>query len=134
MSEPEAQSGRRQARILIVDDDEMIRQAFTAILVRAGYQTREAANGREALESYRAEPADLVLTDLYMPDTDGIELIIRMRTEFPAVKIVATSGGGHLHSLDVLERARHLGALATIPKPASRKAVLEAVTKALGAP
>jgi CheY-like chemotaxis protein len=119
-------------RILVVDDDAPLRQAIVTALARAGYLTVEAANGQEAIERYRAAPADLVLTDIYMPGTDGVEAMIRLRTEFPDLLVVAMSGGGHMAKEGVLDLAARLGARGTLEKPVGTEALLEMIRKVLG--
>jgi CheY-like chemotaxis protein len=119
------------ARILVVDDDPAVRHMIARLLDRAGYVTDEASNGLEAIERYRAAPADLVLTDMYMPGTDGIEGMIRLTAEFPGVRIVAMSGGGHLSQEDVLAAAARLGARSTLEKPVDSRLLLRVVAEVL---
>lgn len=119
------------ARILVVDDEEDFRRIVSRMLTAAGHQVEEAADGRQAIEAYRARPVDLVLADLYMPDIDGVEAIIRLRHEFPDVRIIAVSGGGHLGKEDVLKIAAGIGAQATMAKPLVKKTLLKAVEKVL---
>lgn len=120
------------ARILVVDDDPTVRRLMARVLVGAGYDVQEASDGAEAITAFRASPADLVVTDVYMPGADGIEAIIRLQQEFPDVRVIATSGGGHRDKHDVLEMAARLGAKRTLPKPVGRKDLLEAVGAVLG--
>ncbi len=119
------------ARILVVDDEEDFRRIVSRMLTAAGHQVEEAADGRQAIEAYRARPVDLVLADLYMPDIDGVEAIIRLRHEFPDVRIIAVSGGGHLGEEDVLKIAAGIGAQATMAKPLVKKTLLKAVEEVL---
>src|SRR5688572_234064 len=81
-------------RILVIDDDEQVRALLYEILDRAGFKVVEATNGVEGLKLYRAQPADLVITDLIMPEKEGVETILELRREFPDVRVVAISGGG----------------------------------------
>ena len=124
----------RAARILVVDDDDLVRRAVVRVLASAGYVTEEAANGREGIERYRAAPADLVLSDVYMPGTDGVEAMIRLRAEFPDIRIIAMSGGGHRVASDVLAMATRLGAQATLEKPVGGNVLLQAIQDVLGTP
>ena len=119
------------SRILVVDDDAPLRSGIAKTLTRAGYVVVQAANGQEAIESYRAAPADLVLTDIYMPGTDGVEAMIRLRAEFPDLLVVAMSGGGHMAKEGVLDLAARLGARGTLEKPVGRKALLGMIAKVL---
>ncbi|MFI5280039.1 MAG: response regulator [Gemmatimonadales bacterium] len=119
------------SRVLVVDDDTPLRHAIVKTLTRAGYLTVEAASGQEAIECYRVAPADLVLTDIYMPGTDGVEAIIRLRAEFPDLRVVAMSGGGHMAKEGVLDLATRLGARGTLEKPVGTEALLEMIRTAL---
>ena len=82
------------ASILIIDDEEDIRDALQMVLERAGYEVRVASNGNEAIEMQREEPAQLVITDIIMPEKDGVNTIKEMRQESPGLRIIAMSGGG----------------------------------------
>jgi CheY-like chemotaxis protein len=115
------------AKILVVDDDADVRRAMARILSAAGHQVSEAGDGRGALALYRADPADLIITDMYMPHADGIEVVARLRDEFPNARIIVTSGGGPLDRADVLDMAQRLGAQRTLPKPVERADLLAAV-------
>ena len=114
------------ARILLVEDDEQVRLVLKDLLEGEGYEIQEASNGKEALQSFASSLPDLILTDLVMPDTEGIEMIIKMRKSNPNVKIVAMSGG-----VDYLNLAKQLGALRTLTKPFSNQAVLDVVKETL---
>jgi CheY-like chemotaxis protein len=80
------------ARILLVEDDEAVRDILKKALVSSGHEVEEAENGNVALAAYRRQPCDLVITDLVMPEKDGLETILELRRMNPAVKIVAMSG------------------------------------------
>jgi len=122
------------ARILLVDDNARLRATARKILLQAGHEVVEAGDGVEALKHYRAAPADLVITDVYMPDADGIETTIRFTQEFPGTPLVVMSGGGFVDRESILEIAKRLGAAGTLPKPFSREQLLAVVDAALGAP
>lgn len=117
--------------ILIIDDDEDIRIMVGEVLRRAGYQTAEAANGRLGIKKLREAPADLIVTDLIMPEQEGLETIMEIRRRFPRMKIVAMSGGGHDGVMDFLPMAKKLGASRTLNKPFSTTQLLTAVREAL---
>lgn len=119
-------------RILVVDDDPTVRQIIAKVLTRAGHEAEEVGDGSEAIAAFRERPADLILMDIYMPGADGIEAIIRLQQEFPDVRIIAMSGGGHRDKHDVLEMAARLGAKRTLPKPVGREELLAAVADVLG--
>ena len=113
--------------ILIIDDDDQLRGMLREMLERAGYEVADAPNGKEGIRLYRENPADLVVTDLIMPEKEGIETIIELRREFPDVKIIAMSGGGTIEAEKYLRMAKGLGAVRTLTKPIERKELLEAV-------
>lgn len=117
------------ARILVVDDDAAIRELLREILADAGYLVLEARNGREAMVRCREDQVNLMITDLVMPEQEGIETIRLIRREFPAVKVIAISGafGG-----EYLRVAELLGAHGTLQKPLSVDGVLQAVQQTLG--
>ena len=83
------------ARLLIVDDEPDVRSAMRRVLERAGYAVRVAANAEQAIEELRTEPVELMITDMIMPKENGAALIASVKTQFPAVRIVAISGGGN---------------------------------------
>lgn len=114
-------------RVLVVDDNEDMRLSMRLVLEQAGYKVELAANGREALKVQRLRPAQLLITDLFMPDTDGFETIESFRKEFPAMRIVAISGGSKDPGMrtDHLPVAREIGAHATLRKPFAIEALLK---------
>jgi len=122
------------ARILVIDDEEDFRRIVSRMLASGGHEVEEAADGRQAIEAYRARPSDLVVADLYMPEIDGVEAIIRLRHEFPDVRIIAVSGGGHLGQDDVLTIAAAVGAQATLTKPLDKKMLLATIQRVLEQP
>jgi DNA-binding NtrC family response regulator len=115
------------ARILIIDDEEQIRSMLRLMLERDGYEVVEAPDGIEGIRAYRQKPADLIITDLIMPNQDGIGMIIELQKEFPDVKIIAMSGGGLNKPEGYLKGAKKLGAAYTLTKPIDREKMLRAV-------
>ena len=115
------------ARILIIDDEPQIRSMLTLMLERDGYEVVEAPDGVEGIKVYRQNPADLIITDLIMPNKDGIGMIIDLKKEFPDVKIIAMSGGGLNKPDGYLKGAKKLGASCTLTKPIDREEMLRAV-------
>jgi CheY-like chemotaxis protein len=115
------------ARILVVDDDHDICEVLAMGLKHAGHEVRVAADGASALR-----PFDLIITDIFMPGKEGIETIMEIRRDFPAVKVVAMSGGGRTGDLHYLRDAVALGAVRTLRKPFGRAELLDAVRAALG--
>lgn len=119
------------ARILIIDDESQIRSMLRLMLERVGYEVVEAPDGIEGIRQYREKPADLIITDLIMPNKDGIGMIIDLKKEFPKVKIIAMSGGGVNRPEGYLDGAKKLGASCTLTKPIDREEMLMAVKDTL---
>jgi YesN/AraC family two-component response regulator len=117
--------------ILIIDDEPQIRSMIRLILERSGYSVIEASDGIEGIRLFREKPADLIITDLIMPNKDGIGMIIELKKEFPEVKIVAMSGGGLNRPEGYLRGAQKLGAACTLSKPINRQELLRAVKDTL---
>ena len=119
------------ARILIIDDEPQIRSMLKLMLEREGYEIVEASDGVAGIKIYRQNPADLIITDLIMPNKDGIGMIIDLKKEFPDVKIIAMSGGGLNKPDGYLKGAKKLGAACTLTKPIDREEMLKAVREIL---
>lgn len=117
------------ARILVIDDDTNIRRVLSRFLQQRGHTVVEAPDGKTALRSFMEEPADLVLSDIYMPEMDGIELLLRLRETFPDARLAAMSGGGAIAARHVLDAAKALGAIAILEKPFDLEAVLDLVAE-----
>lgn len=106
------------ASVLLVDDNDLFRGFLTEWLESRGYEVTACATAQVALEYVRRRHYSAVLTDILMPDMDGIELILALRLQQPAVPVIALSGGGQHKAVDVyLSNAAHLGAAATLGKP-----------------
>lgn len=118
--------------ILLVDDDDLSRGAVHKMLERAGYDVFSTGDGQGALERYRGTPTDLVITDLLMPDIDGLEIIQRLRQMNPSVRVLAISGGGRVAAEEYLSVARRFGAVEVLPKPFTGQELKQAVEAALG--
>lgn len=121
-------SGARRPKVLVADDDEGIRRLFEMVLVQEGYDAAVACDGVQAREVLRTCSFDLVITDLVMPNSEGIETIQAIRASHPSMKIIAVSGafGGSF-----LRVAARLGANATLMKPVSPDQLLQAVRDVL---
>jgi CheY-like chemotaxis protein len=104
-------------RILVIEDDPMARIAIVQILKVSGYEVIEADNGRRGIELFEGEAPDLVVTDIIMPEKEGLETIMHLRGLRPGQKIIAISGGGRLFNTDFLQMASRLGADAILAKP-----------------
>lgn len=120
--------------ILIIDDDAAVSRTLSLILTRAGYNVSTAISLRKGLELLASGGIDLVLTDIIMPELDGIEAIRRIRTEYPGLRIIAMSGGGQIDKADFLHMAEVLGADRVIEKPVRNERLLELVSAVLAAP
>jgi len=119
--------------ILIIDDDHSMRQVIALGLERRGYRVRSAESGRAGLRAFDAERPALVITDILMPDIEGIETIMALKAKGgPAAKIIAMSGGGRLVGHDFLKWATHLGADRTLAKPFRLSALLAMVVELIG--
>jgi DNA-binding response OmpR family regulator len=115
------------ARILIIEDDDEVRDFLESVLSRAGHEIASAANGRTGIQVFRSRPFDLVITDIIMPEKDGIETIMDMKREQRDLKVLAISGGGRAEPDNYLESARLLGADATMKKPFTHQEMLETI-------
>jgi YesN/AraC family two-component response regulator len=122
------------ALILIIDDEPQIRSMLKLMLERDGYEVAEAPDGIEGIRVYRQKPADLIITDLIMPNKDGVGMIIDLKKEFPHVKIIAMSGGGLNKPEGYLKGAKKLGAACTLTKPIDRDEMLRAIKEVLQSP
>jgi DNA-binding NtrC family response regulator len=116
-------------KILVIDDDEISRCLIENWLEFDGHQVRLAANGVSGMRLMRLEQPDIVITDILMPDQDGLGIIRCIRQEYPAVKILAISGEGTVGSLDLLVAAGRLGANATLEKPFVAEQLSESVSR-----
>ena len=113
------------ATILIIDDEEGIRTLLRTTLEAAGHEVMEAPNGRIGLELYRLRPTDLIITDIAMPELNGLDLILALTRQFLHAKVIAITGGGG--ETNVLDVAKLLGARQTFQKPFSIPQLLRAV-------
>jgi CheY-like chemotaxis protein len=121
-------------RILLVDDVPAVRLSIRAALETAGYQTVEAADGEEALTLLGSQSVDLIVTDLWMPNLDGVELLKRLRASNLNIKVIAISGGGTRKPIDVSAAlAQTWGADAVLYKPFDNDELVEEVKRLLGA-
>ncbi len=120
------------AQILVIDDEPEVRSVLESMLIAVGYEVVSAPNGLEGMKACGMDPADLVITDLYMPEQEGIESIVAFRRRFPDLPIVAISGDptGPL----MLSIAEGLGTVATLQKPFSARQLFVAVENALPKP
>ena len=117
------------AHVLVIDDDPDIRLLLNDLLRSAGLTVALAGDGGEAIKQSQTDPADLVITDIFMPTKDGLETILELRRRIPGLPVIAMSG--RMIGRTMLCIARHLGAVATLQKPFTREDLLAAVEKAV---
>ncbi len=118
-------------KILVIEDDNEVRDYLESVLSRAGYIVRTAGNGKEGVELFRQFPTDLVITDIIMPEKDGIETILDLKRSNENLKVIAISGGGRGEPENYLHSASLLGANRTMKKPFTNEEVLSAVEELL---
>ena len=116
---------------MIIDDEPAVRKTLRTYLERAGYQVAEAGDGRTGLRLHASAPADVIITDIFMPDFDGIETIRELRRVAPRVKVIVVSGGDSTGTLNMLEDAKLLGADRAFHKPLKPEELLGAVREML---
>lgn len=115
-------------RILVVDDNADMRELMRVVLEQAGYAVHLAEDGEAGLTAQRAQPADLIVADIFMPNRDGLEIIGQLRSDYPAVKVLAISGGGsRVKGASYLATAREVGAHRVLAKPFDADELLRAV-------
>ncbi|MFC1673243.1 response regulator [Pseudomonadota bacterium] len=119
------------ASVLVADDEELARFTIREILEAEGHTVVEAKNGVEAIDLFTKQPTDIIVTDIIMPDKEGIETIIELKRDHPGIKIVAISGGGRTRNLDFLELAKRYGADAVLAKPFSEQELIDVINTLL---
>lgn len=117
--------------ILIIDDEPSIRSLLLKMLEREGYSVMAASDGKEGMKIVSELHPDLVITDIIMPEKEGIEIIREIKKGFPGIPVIAMSGGGRNSPASYLNVAKLLGANAIFEKPIEREKLLLAVKKAL---
>ena len=116
------------ARILVIEDDQDVREMLKTLLERNNYEVLIAADGKEGTDLYRKEPADVVITDIIMPEKEGIETILELQKDFLDIKIIAISGGGMGMAEDYLKAASNLANVKyTFTKPFDHDEMLRAI-------
>ena len=119
-------------KILIVDDESAIRSMVSVVLAAADREFVEAGNGTEAQAILESSAFDLVISDVIMPDCDGIELVMAIRRKLPKVPVIIMSGGGRVQASHYLNLAEKLGAAKVFEKPFNTAALRAAVSELLG--
>lgn len=115
------------AKILVVDDRQMVRDVIALVLQQWGYTVDLAKNGQDALNRFAADPADLVVLDMFMPGMNGFDALVVFRRRYPDTKVLAMSGEGEFVMEDALTQAKKLGAHTVLAKPFTPKEMLETV-------
>ena len=116
------------AKILVIDDEPSILLMIKKMLEKAGHEVDMALNGKEGMQLFEKNQADLLITDIIMPEKEGLETIVEMRKKYPDLKIIAISGGGRISADGYLPGAKLLGANMVFQKPLIQKEFLEAVS------
>ena len=114
-------------KILIIDDEPYILLMLKKMIEKIGHEVDLASNGREGMELFQKEQVDMVITDIIMPDKEGLEIILEMKKTHPDLKIIAISGGGRISPESYLECARHFGASRVFQKPFKQNEIVSAV-------
>ena len=120
------------ARILVIDDERAVRDSLAKILQREGHEVVTASDGEEGLRRWREQGAAVVILDIHMPKSDGIEMLVQLRALEPSLPVIVISGGDHTHTLGLLGDAKLLGAVRALAKPFSLTELTAAVNHALG--
>jgi DNA-binding response OmpR family regulator len=121
-------------KILLIDDDKMVRESLAIVLEAEGYAVTMAEDGRVGLQQAKSSAPDLVLTDIIMPNMEGIELIVELRQANGTLPIIAMSGGGRTGNMDFLRCAQRLGATNVLHKPIEIDELLRAIKASLTPP
>jgi CheY-like chemotaxis protein len=117
----------KSCSILVVDDEPELRDVIGRVLIDAGHRVTSAANGRDAIAKMGEQTFDLVLTDVIMPEKDGMQVITEARRKQPGIRIVAMSGGGHIPREQYLKIATGLGAHAVLEKPFTNQELADVI-------
>lgn len=120
-------------RVLLIDDEQMVRKIVRKMLERSGHEVTEAENGRLGLDQLKTGTFDLVITDIIMPEMEGVETLMTVREQYPSVKVIAMSGGGRTGNIDFLSAAEKLGASAILHKPFTLGSLTTAIETTFGA-
>lgn len=127
-------SSKELKRVLIIDDEPQVRRMLKKFFLLSGYDSSDAQDGKVGIQIQREIPFDIVITDIFMPEVDGIEMIKMLKTEFPDTKIIAMSGGyrgSPNHYFDYLEAAEVIGADCSFVKPIDLDKLLDKVGELL---
>lgn len=120
--------------ILVIDDEPPIRLMLRKLLEFEGYEVSEASDGVEAIERYNENPPDLVITDLIMPEKEGLETMAELFKKNRNLKVIAMSGGGRSQPGGYLHTAKLLGAVETFEKPIRKNELIKTIKNVIGNP
>jgi YesN/AraC family two-component response regulator len=120
------------ANVLLVEDEPLVLETLSSAIKSSGHTVVTASNGVLGLKRFAEQQFDLVVTDIIMPDKEGIEMILEMRRQKPDAKIVAISGGGRTGNVEFLKMAESFGAMATLKKPIRLAELLKVLSECLG--
>ena len=122
------------AVVLIIDDDEMIVESLSILLQNEGYDVLSSSNGKNGLKLLGKNRIDVVITDIIMPDKDGIDTIREIKKTYRNTKIIAMSGGGKIAAKEYLTFVKQLGVRHTLSKPFEKEQILSALEAVLREP
>jgi DNA-binding response OmpR family regulator len=115
----------------VIDDEQLLRSTVVTILTRGGYSVEEASDGQAGIAMFHRNPPDVVITDIFMPNRDGIEVIKELKHSSPRTKIIAMTGGGNLRMMEIASVAKVLGADHVLAKPFESESLLAAIKAVL---
>ncbi len=119
------------AKILIIEDDPKFRKMLRLLLETSGHEITEAADGREGISIFSQNKVDLIITDIFMPEQDGLGVLRQLLKDYPDIKTIVISGGGKKGSYQYLDYARQFGADKCLAKPFENEVLLEVVEELL---
>ncbi len=121
-------------RILVIDDEQLLRSTVVTILTRAGFSVEEASDGQAGIAMFHRNPPDVVITDIFMPNRDGLEIIKELKHSNSRTKIIAMTGGGSMRMMEIASAAKLLGADHVLNKPFESESLLAAINAVLVTP
>jgi len=118
-------------KILVVDDEELVRDALEMVLLRSGFEVKSAYSAIKGLEICQENQFDVILTDIVMPEMDGVAFIKELRNRNIKTPIITITGGARVGQKNMSSQAKEAGACQTLRKPVNKKQILDAIDKAL---
>jgi DNA-binding response OmpR family regulator len=116
-SKPHSDPAGQRLRLLLADSDETLRHSLGLMFANAGFDVSHAPNGKKAFETFLRNPAHIVIAEMIMPETDGVELLVKLSKRNPRPKFIAITAGGRIEARHYLRAATHLGANRVLAKP-----------------